>query len=156
MNVVEKPGPASNSHAKPIDGNLSSASVDGKQPLGPDRLVLPYVSEYLSRGLDLRRWWAEIEQKGGPKSTFDIERSFNRATRSFGFFGEAPVDGKTMPVLGNVQEMFYDNMRIPVGQEHSGQLTLAQMREFVMKYLIRTTSFRQPEAYSDASSPVPP
>jgi hypothetical protein len=154
MTFVDEHAPSPNWQTKPRGSHFDGAEATPRS--APDRCVLPTVPEYLARGLALRRWWAEVESKGGPENTFDIERSFNRPTRSFGFFGEAPVHGRMMPVLGNVQEMFYDNMRTPVGQEHSGQLTLAQMREFVMKYLMRTTSFRQTEAYSDASSPVPP
>jgi hypothetical protein len=137
----------------PLDSSQASLTPD----LERDALVLPRVPEYLARGLALKRWWSEIERDGGPKETFDIVRSFNQPTRSFGFFGEAPIDGKMTPVLGNVQEMFYDQVRAPVGLERkSADWTLAQMREFVMKYFLRITSFRQTEAYSDAADPVPP
>jgi len=154
MTLVDKNGSGAGINSGQSDGNIYFG--DETPRLGPDSTVVPRVSEYLNRGLALRRWWAETERKGGPKNTFHIERSFNKPTRSFGFFDEAPVDGKMMPILGEVQEMFYDQMRIPGGQKHSSDLTLAQLREFVMKYLMRITSFRQPEAYSDASSPVPP
>jgi hypothetical protein len=154
MTLLDKRESDANFNSRTSEGNFCYAEEMAQ--LGPDREAAPRVSEYLNRGLALRRWWADIEKRGGPKNTFHIERSFNRPTRSFGFFDEVPVDGKMMPILGNVQEMFYDQMRIPVGQKHSSDLTLAQLREFVMKYLLRITSFRQPEAYSDASSPVPP
>src|SRR5262249_628806 len=71
-----------------------------------DARVIPGVPEYLARGLDLKRWWDEVERKGGPENQFPLERSFSRPTRSFGFYANAPVGSVTMPVMGNVQEMF--------------------------------------------------
>ena len=62
-----------------------------------------------------------------------------------------------MPVMGNVQEMFYDQTRAPasLGQD-SAEWMREQLREFVMKYFLRITSFRQPGAYVDAAYPIPP
>jgi len=119
--------------------------------------LLAEVPEYLSRGQDLLRWWREMERTNGPRDKFPLERSFNQATRSFGFYGEAPVGGMLMPVMGNVQEMFYDQNRAPasLGPE-SAQWMADEMREFVLKYWMRISSFRQPEAYIDESQPTPP
>ena len=121
--------------------------------------MLPRLPEYLARGLDLRRWWAEVESQGGPREQdrFPLERSVNRPNRSFGFYGEAPVGGSIMPVMGNVQEMFYDQPRAPasLGRD-SAEWMWAQIREFAMKYFMRISAFREPEAFVDAGSPVPP
>jgi hypothetical protein len=122
-----------------------------------ENAVLNLVPEYLAKGQDLQRWWKEVERNGGPKDRFPLERSYNRAPRSFGFYGNAPVAGEMMPVMGNVQEMFYDQIRIPanVGLQ-SGQWMSQQMREFVLKYWMRISAFRQPEAYVESSQPIPP
>jgi hypothetical protein len=121
--------------------------------------VLPRVSEYLAKGLDLKRWWDEVERSGGPdeRQRFPLERNFNRPNRSFGFYGEAPVGGAMMPVMGNVQEMFYDQTRAPasLGRD-SAEWMWEQVREFVMKYFMRVSSFREPEAYVDTTNPIPP
>lgn len=132
---------------------LSSIPPD----LQEDARVLPTVPEYLAKGQDLMRWWAEVESKGGPENQFPLERSFNRPNRSFGFYADAPVGGRMMPVMGNVQEMFYDQTRAPasLGRD-SADWMWAQIREFVMKYFMRVSSFRQPEAHVDASQPIPP
>ncbi len=62
-----------------------------------------------------------------------------------------------MPVMGNVQEMFYDQTRAPASLgADSAEWMAAQMREYVLKYFMRTSSFRQPEAYIDFSQPLPP
>jgi len=122
-----------------------------------DAKVLPEVDAYLARGLDLKRWWNELERAGGPKEQFPLDRPFNRPTRSFGFYGNAPVGGAIMPVMGNVQEMFYDQTRVPAAQQKaSAEWLRDQLREFVMKYFMRISSFRQAEAFVDVSHPVPP
>src|SRR5947209_3442150 len=125
--------------------------------LDADAQVLPRVPEYLARGLDLKRWWDEVERNGGPAQRFPLERSFNRPNRSYGFYGEAPVRGSMMPVMGNVQEMYYDQTRAPSSLvRESAEWMATQLRQFVMKYFMRVSSFREPEAYIDASNPVPP
>src|SRR5436305_8871217 len=39
-----------------------------------DARVLPTVSEYLARGMALKRWWTEVERNGGPADRFQLER----------------------------------------------------------------------------------
>lgn len=120
-------------------------------------LNLPHVGEFLERGIALKQWWTEVEKKGGPENRFDLERSFNRPTRSYGFYAIAPVGGAMMPVMGSVQTMFFDQNRAPASLgRQSAEWTWAQLREFVMKYFMRISSFRQPEAYVDAAYPIPP
>lgn len=67
------------------------------------------------------------------------------------------MGGSMMPVMGNVQEMFYDQTRAPasLGPESAAWMA-SQLREFVMKYFMRVSSFRQPEAYVGGRQPVPP
>jgi hypothetical protein len=119
--------------------------------------VLPSVPEFLERGLQLKRWWEGIENAGGPERRFPLERSFNRPTRSYGFYGEAPVGRGVMPVMGSVQEMFYDQSREASSPGRTAaERTAAQMREFVLKYFMRISSFRPPATYVPASRPVSP
>jgi hypothetical protein len=131
--------------------------------LQQDAQVLASVPKYLSRGLALLKWWREVDPsttwwfKPSQIQQFPLARTFNRPTRSFGFYGEAPVEGQIMPVMGNVQEMFYDQTRAPASLgADSAEWMQDQLREFVMKYFMRITSFRQPEAFVDAAYPIPP
>ncbi len=142
---------------QPAINALQAAATMIPPELAKDSLILPTVPEYLARGRDLKRWWSEVQVKGGPPNQFPLSRSFNRPTRSYGFFGEATVGGKLTPVMGNVQEMFYDQTRIPaiLNREAAGWLG-AQLRQFVMKYFMRVSSFREPETYVDASTQTPP
>lgn len=139
-----------------VDNSNSTASAIA-QGANEDALVLQEVPEYLARGLEIKRWWTETERNGGPKDRFPLIRHFNRPTRSYGFYGHAPVNGTLMPVMGNVQEMFYDQTREPANlRTESTEWTVAQLREFVLKYFMRVSSFRQPEAFVGGRQPVPP
>ena len=118
---------------------------------------MPTIPEYLAKGLALKRWWTEVERNGGPKDQFPLTRDFDRPTRSYGFYGEAPLPGGTMPVMGNVQEMFYDQTRGPAHLEAANvKWTAKQLQEYVLKYWMRTSSFRPPETYVDYAQPIPP
>jgi hypothetical protein len=122
-----------------------------------DGALIKTVPEYIEKGRDLLRWWREQESTGGPKEKFRLARTFNQANRSYGFYGEAPVSGRVMPVMGNVQEMFYDQTRMPADRNaQTAQWSSEQMREFALKYWMRISSFRQPETYVDSATPVPP
>src|SRR5258708_283732 len=137
----------------------SEGPATGHGPdLQRDALVMPAGREFLARGLALKKWWTEVEAgKAPPIRQFPIERSFNRPTRAFGFYGEAPVAGRMMPVMGNVQEMFYDQTRAPASMgRDSAEWMWAQIREFVMKYFMRISSLRRREVYVDAAYPLPP
>jgi hypothetical protein len=143
--------------AAPASSGSELATTAATPEQQTDAHVIPIVSEYLARGLDLKRWWDEVERKGGPENQFPLERSFSRPTRSFGFYGNAPVGSGTIPVMGNVQEMFYDQTRAPASlNRESAEWMKSQLREFVMKYFMRISSFRQPEAYVNSAISIPP
>jgi hypothetical protein len=120
----------------------------------------------LERGLALNRWWSEQQyptqsdpQDLGPpeKDRFPLTRNFNRPNRSYGFYGKVPFRGAMMPVTGNVQEMFYDRLPASISRIPAQTLVMRdQLREFAMKYFMRVSSFRQPEVFVNAATPVPP
>jgi len=122
--------------------------------------LLPSVPDYLARGLDLKRWWESAIGDDGDipdEKQFPLIRAYNRATRAYGFFGEAPVNGKVMRVMGNVQEMFYDQLRAPdEPRANHVEWLRAQLEEFVMKYFMRVSSFRPPDVFVSAGNPTPP
>jgi len=120
-----------------------------------DRVILASVEKYLRDGILLKRWWEQAEQTGY-RHRFDLSRSFNRPESSYGFFDEVSLPEGSMPVMGNVQEMFYDQPRVPaeIRQPATEWLRL-QLREFVLHYFMRVSSFRQPDAFVDCEHPAP-
>ncbi len=75
--------------------------------------VLSKVEQSLTDGLALKHWWERVYPVNGFKERFELERVFNRADSSFGFFDQVELAGGVLPVMGNFQEMFYDQPRTP-------------------------------------------
>ena len=122
-----------------------------------DHAILDGVGRYLADGLDLQRWWEEADASGRYERRFELQRSFHRPSSSFGFFGSAKVQGKQIPVMGNVQDMLYDRIKSPaeVAREHI-EWTRQQLREFVLRYFMRVSSFRRPQAAVTGGGPPVP
>jgi hypothetical protein len=110
-----------------------------------DRVVIDDAERALADGLSLRQWWQQKEATNSYAEPFELARIFNRAARVTGFFDVAPLGNSTLPVMGLVQEMLFDQPKqaLPVKVRD-------ELREFVLHYFMRVSSFRQPEAYVPA------
>ena len=114
-----------------------------------ERLLLDSVEEYLARGLDLLRWWETAAPAGSFAERFELGRTFNEPSQSFGFFDRAPVAGADLAIMGNFQEMFFDQPKSPQSARSDAAGWMRdQMREFVLRYFMRVSDFREPEGYS--------
>lgn len=121
-----------------------------ESPDSDDELVLGRVEEYLARGLELNNWWDAARTSGSFAERFELGRTFNEPSQSFGFFDHAPVAGADMPIMGNFQEMFFDQPKSPQsGKADAARWMRDQMREFVLHYFMRVSDFREPEGYSE-------
>jgi hypothetical protein len=124
--------------------------VDNGRPItDTDRAILRYADRTLADGMELVRWWEEKDRANNYAERFDVVREFNASDRSFGFFDTAVIADAGLPVMGIVQEMFYDRQKVA-----TGELIRDQMKEFVLKYFMRVSHLRQPEAVA-AGDPVP-
>lgn len=112
-----------------------------------DRLILDRVEGALADGRALKRWW-DAKFPDGFARRFELERVFNRPDSSFGFYDEIRLDRGVLPLMGNFQEMFYDQTRTPSNFNREASVWMRdQLREFVLRYFMRVSSFRQPEVY---------
>jgi len=122
---------------------------------GEDPDVLGTVEQSLRQSLQLRQWWEQKEAAGGFQEEFDLIRSFNHPARAVGFFDSAVIGGERLPLMGVVQEMLYD--RADAGAEGLLPVIRAELQEFVLRYFMRISDFRQPEAavrsYHEGSGP---
>jgi hypothetical protein len=107
-----------------------------------DFVVIDDAERALAAGLELRRWWEQREATNSYAEPFELVRTFNRADRVTGFFDAAPLGGRVLPVMGLVQEMLFDQPK----QSPSNKVR-DELREFVLHYFLRVSSFRQPEAF---------
>src|SRR5437868_1255510 len=77
-----------------------------------DCLILDRVEGALADGRALKRWWDRAYPNGFAER-FELERVFNRPDSSFGFFDHVRLDSGVLPVMGNFQDMLYDQPRTP-------------------------------------------
>ena len=112
-----------------------------------DCAILERVEDARADGVKLKRWWDE-KYPDGFAEKFELERVFNRPASSFGFFDRVQLNRGILPVMGNFQEMFYDQPRTPANMNREAALWMRdQIREFVLRYFMRVSDFRQPEVY---------
>ncbi len=107
--------------------------------------VLETSDRFLADGLALKRWLAETEAAGRLK-TFDLVETLNRPDRSRGFFGETPLEDRLLPTMGVIDEVFYDQPKVPgASQLETAGWLRDQIREFVLHYFLRISDFRRPQ-----------
>ena len=136
----------------PLPRSLSVSQLTGLSE--SDRKIIDSVNTYLSVGLELKRWWDDVSATDNFRQRFELQRVFNRPGRSFGFFDEIEYGSGTLPLMGNFQEMFYDQPRTPTSLQAEAALWMrGQIREFVLQYFMRVSSFRQPETYVESGRP---
>jgi hypothetical protein len=122
-----------------------------------DRALLNSVDHYLSVGIQLKRWWEQTSATNAFATRFDLGLTFNRPDTGYGFLDQAPVGGHTMPVLGNFQAMGFDRPKAPREQmAETAQRMREQLREYVLRYFMRVSDFRQPQGFTEDERPVPP
>lgn len=140
-----------------INGNRNDYWRTGGQWTEQDRFFTDSVERALADGLALKRWWNHTYPVGGFRERFELERVFNRPDSSFGFFDEVQLASGPMALMGNYQEMLYDRPRTPTSLRREAAAWMRdQVREFVLRYFMRVSSFRQPEVYIASGRPAPP
>jgi len=122
-----------------------------------DFSVIDRVEQALARGVVLKKWWDQIYPVNGFEERFELERTFNRPDTSFGFFDRVKFEDGVLPIMGNFQEMFYDQPRTPANlTQRAAAWMRDQVREFVLHYFMRVSAFCQPEVYVESGRPPLP
>lgn len=99
------------------------------------------ADEWLARGLDLLGWLRLRIAGLRFGEVFPLAKSFNPPGEAYGYFDEAIVGGEIMPAMGVVQSMAFD-----AGKGVAAGRLCAELREFVLHYFMRVSSFERPEA----------
>jgi hypothetical protein len=110
-----------------------------------DRVVIDDAERALADGLSLKRWWQQKEATNSYAEPFELARIFNRSARVTGFFDVAPLGNGTLPVMGLVQEMLFDQPK-----QATPLNVRDELREFVLHYFMRVSSFHEPTSYVPA------
>ncbi len=164
---MQSAAPAGNA---PVDGAISrllhavnrpalsagAGPAPGTDFTADEQEIIDSAGQYLDDGIRLLRWWEAAELDSSFTERFDLQRSYNQAASSYGFFGTLDVRGRSLPIMGNVQEMVYDNPRVPsrLGADVASWIR-DQVREFVLRYFMRISDFRQPESAASYARPSP-
>jgi hypothetical protein len=111
-----------------------------------ERAVLNSVDHYLAAGLDLKQWWAHASATNSFAERFELGLSYNRPDTGYGYFDQTRVAGRTMLIMGNMQGMLFDRPKLPSQRSAEGALAMQdQIREYVLHYFMRVSSFREPQ-----------
>ncbi len=117
-----------------------------------DQLIIFNAKRALASGVALKRWWEKIDTFDDYTDRYPESFVYHRPDDvSFGFFATARTSTSDFPVIGNVQEMFYDRPK-----DSSPQFIQRQIREFVMRYFMRVSDFRDPQPVSEPGHPKLP
>jgi hypothetical protein len=132
------------------DAPTTNGQAAPPEPAMPECLIPESVERFLADGLALKRWWEQASAANSFAECFELERVFNRPASSFGFYDQAQLERGPLPVMGNYQEMFYDQPRTPTAfRQEAAEWMRGQMREFALRYFMRVSDFREPEASAD-------
>jgi len=125
-----------------------------------ERDLLDAVPDALKNGVELLDWWRHADAAGSYEERYDETTVFNRPEdKSYGFFDSVELSKKgKVRINGNVQEMFYDEPKAPPDaklEAIADEWMDSQIREFILRYFMRISDFRQPELVAE-SHPEPP
>lgn len=108
-----------------------------------DFQVLRSVERTLADGVALKRWFDATESVNGFAERFDVVRDFNPSDESFGFYDTVDLGGgRQIPVMGTVDDSTFDRPK-----QAASTLVRDELREFVLRYFMRVSDYRQPQAY---------
>jgi len=116
--------------------------------------LLDQVDGALAAGLDLHRWWRATDAADAYRERFEVVSTFHRPDRSFAFFDEAPAGGRTVRVMGDVDDLFYDRPKSPGRPAEAADWMRRQVREFALRYFLRISDFRTPAAFTRYRPPT--
>lgn len=137
--------------AKPMSQENTAAVVDGLRLGTPE--AQPSAAEVetaLAQALDLKAWWARVEAGQERIERFDLYPPTPGTSPVRGFFGEAPVQGRTIPVMGDFVDAFFDQPRVsPAAQRQAAHWMVEQVEEFALHYWLRAEASALPEPYPE-------
>lgn len=116
------------------------------------RALLDAVPSALEDGVALLEWWQKADPAMDYETHYQETAAFNRPDdKSYGFFDSVELSGgRKIRINGNVQEMFYDEPKAPPGYEGTAVDWMdEQVREFILRYFMRVSDYRQPQPAED-------
>jgi len=126
-------------------GNGHAAAESPTALTAIDRQIVAEADRTIARGVEVKKWFEDIDSRGAFAERFDVVRQFSQDVRSLGFFDVCPAGGRREPVMGLVQEMVYDRAKFPP----EGMGLRDEFREFLLRYFMRVSHGRKPVFAAD-------
>ncbi|MCP4660300.1 MAG: hypothetical protein GY856_33280 [bacterium] len=135
------------------EDDQSSAPVSAR-----DREIIDAVDRGVSGGRQLYDWWKKTDAENSYARRFPLIRGYHQSGHTFAFFDEAPVDGKDLPIMGVVQDLYFDQPKArPGGEKRRSEGMRRQIQEFAHHYYHRVMKLARPQSYGDLAEPeLPP
>ncbi|HVT19297.1 MAG TPA: hypothetical protein VHQ90_24350 [Thermoanaerobaculia bacterium] len=140
-------------------GRGTATAGDGGKPPGPcpaaagGQPMSPSVAEIeiaLAQARELKAWWGRVEAGKAPVERFLLSPPYPGMAATWGFFGEAPVAGQAVPVMGDVGDYFFDQPRVPrLATERAAEWMEGQAEEFALRYWLRVQAYALPLPYPE-------
>ena len=105
-----------------------------------DRKMLAGVERTRRDSLHVKNWWQQREEDGDFAERLDLVREFNEDEHTLGFFDSMILENRRLPVMGVMQEAFYDRPK-----KSSPEDVRVQLREFVLGFFMRVSHCQRPE-----------
>lgn len=122
-----------------------------------ERALLSRVDGELAKSLALARWWRRHGGSGPDAHRFELIAT-QRGEGAYGIHQTAEIPGLgTFPVSAAVQKIPFTRPKSLPGEERAAaRWTARQVREFALRYLLRSTSFAKAQSYPDlGQAPLP-
>ena len=121
-----------------------------------DQAILDNVDAFHADGLALQKWWEETDATNNYAQRFDLVHTYSKPDLSFGFFDNVELASGTHPIMGVVDEVFYDRPKTEgKTAASSAEWMREQIREFVLGYFMRISHFRMSEKIVDHTNSTP-
>lgn len=136
-------------------GTAALVNAAGRRD-GDDEQILATVDRYLARGLALKRWYDAALPGARFREVFDLTHTPHHPDSSYGFFDTVTLPEGPCPVIGCYQQMFYDRpgQMTDFNTRHRAEW-LRQVREFVLHYFMRISTFTTPQTSIGGGYPPP-
>ena len=110
---------------------MNPAGTDGTKGRGSSAdFSEKEIEPALRQGEDLLTWWKQVENKRTSVEWFELFPEYPQLGMSAtgGFWGEAPIQGQKVRVMGEVNELFWDRPRVPKSERREASTCWSRWR----------------------------
>lgn len=102
---------------------------------------LSLIDRQVQEDLELYSWWQQADATRSYAEYFPLVPDVHGLGGVNGFFDTVRIGGRIVPVMGVIQEIFYDQPRMPAAppgqQRQAAEWIRQQVKEFALRYYMR-------------------